>query len=227
MNAHSALIEFLRLKLKRKTALFATLVAVFGSVSGSVSGSVLGAMMTAGCGKKAEEGPSSNAAASASSALDASAGVASGAGTPPPPAAPNGANNPSVDPMATMFGTMETELKNRPSIHPSVDDGFAAFAKAGVPISAPKQSLGTTYKASYCSHGLTDTKDLSVLLCEYPDEAQATAGLAESKKLFIGLKSRQTWSHKSLVMATIFQEPKLIASAITKQKKVLATFYAL
>jgi hypothetical protein len=129
--------------------------------------------------------------------------------------------------MATMFGTMETELKNRPGIHPSVDDGFAAFAKAGVPISAPKQSLGTTYKASYCSHGLTDTKDLSVLLCEYPDEAQATAGLAESKKLFVGLKARQTWSHKSLVMATIFQEPKLIASAMTKQKQVLATFNAL
>jgi len=29
------------------------------------------------------------------------------------------------------------------------------------------------------------------------------------------------------VMATIFQEPKLIVSAITKQKKVLATFNAL
>jgi hypothetical protein len=129
--------------------------------------------------------------------------------------------------MATMFGTMATELKNRPDVHPSVDDGFAAFAEAGVPISAPKQSLATTYRAAYCSHGLTNVQDLSVLLCEYPDEARAKAGLAESKKLFPGLDARQTWSHKSLMMATIFQDPKLVASARPKQKKILATFNAL
>jgi hypothetical protein len=215
MSSHSASARFLRLKLKRRTASFAMLVASSSTV------------MTA-CGKKrAEEEAAPTTTTTSASSSAASATVASGTATPPPPAAPNGANNPSADPMATMFGTMATELKNRPGIHPSVDDGFAAFAKAGVPISAPKQSLGTTYKASYCSHGLTDTQDLSVLLCEYPDDARATAGLAESKKLFPGLNARQTWSHKSLVMATIFQDPKLVASAMPKQKKILATFNTL
>jgi hypothetical protein len=146
---------------------------------------------------------------------------------PPPPAAPNGANVPSGDPMATLIGTMATELKSRPGVHPSVDDGFAAFAKAGVPIIEPKQSLGTTYKASYCSHGLTTAKDLSVLLCEYPDEARAAAGFAESKKLFTALSTRQTMSRKTLLLATIFQLPDHSASATAAQKTVVATFNAL
>jgi hypothetical protein len=201
-------------ELKRTTASLAMLIAS-------------SAVVWMGCDKKsATDTLASDATASAPSS-SFSASVASGTPIPSPPPAANGANNPSTDPMATMFGTMATELKNRPDVHPSVDDGFAAFAKAGVPINAPKQSLGTTYKASYCSHGLTDAKDLSVLLCEYPNEAQAAAGLAESKKLFPGLASRQTWSHKSLLMATIFQDPKLIASATPKQRKVLATFNAL
>jgi hypothetical protein len=126
-----------------------------------------------------------------------------------------------------MFGTMAAELKNRPPVHPSVDDGFAAFAKAGVPINAPKQSLAMTYKAAYCSHGVTDAKDLSVLLCEYANEEQAKLGLAESKKVFPGLSVRQTWAHKSLIMVTILQDPKLVASATAKQHQVLATFNAL
>jgi hypothetical protein len=200
-------------ELKRRVLLFA---AVIASSSGAVTA----------CDKKvAEDVPAPIAVAPA--APSGSAPVASGQPTPPAPPAPNGANNPSVDPMATMFGTMATELKNRPAVHPSVDDGFAAFANAGVPIGAPKQSLGTTYKAAYCSHGVTEAKDLSVLLCEYSDEAQAKLGLAESKKVFPGLGARQTWAHKSLLMVTILQDPKLVASATAKQQKVLATFNAL
>jgi len=203
----------LRRGLKRRATSFALLAAT------SVG------TMTACTKKAAEDVPVPSEAAPVPSG--SSAEGPSGTPTPAPPPAANGANNPSTDPMATMFGTMATELKNRPNVHPSVDDGFAAFAKVGVSIPAPKQSLGTTYKASYCSHGLTDAKDMSVLLCEYPDETHAMAGLVESKKLFPGLAARQTWSHKSLLMVTIFQDPKLIASATPKRQNVLAAFNAL
>jgi hypothetical protein len=129
--------------------------------------------------------------------------------------------------MAAMFGTMAVELKNRPNVHPSVDDGFAALAKAGVVVKEPKQSIGKTYKAAYCAHGVTDAKDLSILLCEYADEAHAAVGLAESKTLFPTMTSRQTWSHKSLVIVTMFQEPTLSPAASAEQKKALATLNGL
>lgn len=129
--------------------------------------------------------------------------------------------------MATMFGTMALELKNRPKIHPSVDDGFAAFAAAGVAVKEPKQSMAGTYKASYCSHGLTSSKDLSVLLCEYADEAHAAAGLAESKKLFMSLSTRQSLGHKSLLLVTIFQDQDHAAATTAEQKKVVAAFTSL
>jgi hypothetical protein len=129
--------------------------------------------------------------------------------------------------MATMFGMMATEAKNRPAIHPSVDDAFAALAKAGVRVVDPQQSMGSTYKAAYCSHGLIESKDMSVLLCEYADEAKAAAGLAESKRLFPGLASRETLSHKSLLLVTIFQDAQHPASTSAAQKKVVATFNAL
>ncbi len=129
--------------------------------------------------------------------------------------------------MATMFGNMAKEAANRPAVHPSVDDGFAALAKAGVGVKDPKQSIGSTYKASYCSHGLIATKDLSVLLCEYVDAEHAAAGLAESKKLFAGLVTRETMANKTLMLVTIFQDEKHPASTTAAQQKVVSTFKAL
>jgi len=188
-------------------------------------------ILVAGCddnsNKKADENPATPA--TSSSATNAASPSAKPTGQPIPaaPPAPNGANNPSVDPMATMFGTMATEAKNRPNVHPSADDAFAALDKAGVGVKEPKQSVGKTYKAAYCSHGLTPSKDLSVLLCEYPDAAAAAAGLAESKKLFVGLVTRETMANKTLLLVTIFQDEKHPASTTAAQQKVVSTFKAL
>jgi len=129
--------------------------------------------------------------------------------------------------MATLFGRMGDELKNRPNVHPNVDEGFAALAKAGVAIPKPAQSLATTYKASYCSHGVTDAKDLSILLCEYPDAARASAALADAKKLFPGMTTRQTVGRKTLLMATTFQDHPPKPATVAAQQKALATFNAL
>ena len=186
-------------------------------------------ILVAGCdnNKKAAENAATPATSSSATNATSPSPVASGQAIPAAPPAPNGANNPSVDPMATMFGTMATEAKNRPNVHPSADDAFAALDKAGVGVKEPKQSVGKTYKAAYCSHGLTPSKDLSVLLCEYPDAAAAAAGLAESKKLFVGLVTRETMANKTLLLVTIFQDEKHPASTTAAQQKVVSTFKAL
>jgi hypothetical protein len=138
-----------------------------------------------------------------------------------------GSNAPSIDPMATLFGRMSDELKTRPNVHPSVDDGFAAFAKAGVAIVKPAQSLATTYKAAFCSHGVTQANDVAVLLCEYPDAAQEQAGLDEAKKIFPGMSTRHTFGRKTLLMAVTFQDHPPKASATAAEQKVVAAFNAL
>jgi hypothetical protein len=129
--------------------------------------------------------------------------------------------------MATLFGNLAGEKKGRPGVHPSVDDGFAAFARAGVLVAEPKQSLGSTYKASYCAHGLTDTRDLAVLLCEYADEAHASRGFEEAKTLFPGITTRQTLSRKTLLLVTTFQNEQHPAAASAAQKRVMEAFSAL
>ena len=129
--------------------------------------------------------------------------------------------------MASLFGGMADELKNRPALHPSADDALAAFAKAGVGVDAPTQSIGRTYKARYCVHGVTKVKDISALVCEYANEADAAVGLAESKKLFPTLKSREGYTHKSLLLVTNFQETDHLPAATAAQHKVLAAFNAL
>ena len=183
--------------------------------------------LVAGCDPKASSESAPAASASALPTVASAAPKASATGTPAPPPAPNGANSAAADPMATVFGGMADELKNRPSVHPNVDDGFAAFAKAGVVVDAPTQSFGRTYKAAFCKHGLASDKTMSVLLCEYPDEAQAALGLAESKKAFPALTTRDTYARKTLMLATIKQGEQHPDVTLAAQKKVVATFNAL
>jgi hypothetical protein len=129
--------------------------------------------------------------------------------------------------MGNLFGRMAVEAKARPAVTPNVDDAFAALAKAGYPIGGLEQSLGSTYKARYCKHGLTAKQDLSVNVCEYADPAAAAIGLAESKTVFPGIVQRQSFSHKALMMAIIQQNAKSGPETQVAQAKILATFNAL
>ncbi len=129
--------------------------------------------------------------------------------------------------MAPMFGKMSLEAKNRPGIAPTSDDAFAAFARAGVPFVEPKQSMGSTYKAAYCSHGLSASKNVSVLVCEFTDPDAAGAGLAISKQVFPALPRRKSWVHKSLMMATMPQDAASPPAALAEIDKIVAAFNAL
>ena len=63
--------------------------------------------------------------------------------------------------MSAIFGGMILEAKHRPPVTPNVDDAFAAFGKASLPVTDLQQSVGATYKAAYCKHGLTAAKDVA------------------------------------------------------------------
>ena len=129
--------------------------------------------------------------------------------------------------MATLFGRMALEKKNRPDVHPNVDDAFAALAKAGATVPKPAQSMARTYAASYCLHGVDVSGDLSILLCEYPDEAAAVLGLAESKKIMANVETRTSYVHKSLLMVTMLLNAEHLKPASAIQNKALAAFNAL
>lgn len=183
--------------------------------------------LATGCDKK-DAAPGTPASATPPPApSSAAAPTPSATPLPVPPAAPNGANAPASDPVATLFGRMAEELKNRPPVHPSVDEGFAAFTKAGVTVPKTEQSLGTTYKAAFCEHGLTTAGDMAILLCEYADEAHAKSGLAEAGKLFLALEGRHSWTRKTLLMTITFQDHPAKPQALEEEKKVLAAFNAL
>jgi hypothetical protein len=145
----------------------------------------------------------------------------------PPPPPPIGKNLPAAEPTPTLFGRMEDELKHRPDVHPSVDDAFLALAKRGVPITDPQQSLATTYKAAFCRHGVTGTREMSVLLCEYADEAHTAVGLAESNTLFPALTTRHSYARKTLLMVTTLLAKSVTSEAREAEKTVVATFDAL
>jgi hypothetical protein len=156
----------------------------------------------------------------ASASAPAVAAHPSAAPTPAPSAVPG-------DPAMSLFGRMGIEAKNRPGVHPSVDDAFTALTAAGAVIPSPQQSLASTYKASYCKHGPTADHELSILVCEYPTAELMAPGLAEAKKLFPGMTARESFGHKTLLMVTTFLTDKTPPAVRDAQKKAVAAFNAL
>ncbi len=169
-----------------------------------------------GCGAKGDQAPRP-AASAAASAPTASPGGSANAH----PAASASAESPPL------FGRMALEAKNRPQVTPNVDDAFAAFSKAGVTVGDLEQSLGQTYKAGYCKHGLTAEKDVAVLVCEYQTPELAAAGLLVAQATFPGITRRHSYMHKSLLLAIMPQDPASPPDAVAKATKVVAAFNAL
>src|SRR5215472_9638305 len=63
-------------------------------------------------------------------------------------------------PDRTLFGMLGAEAAARPKLSPGADDVYAALDKAGYAVGDRRQSLGRTYKASYCAGGYT--KDMAL-----------------------------------------------------------------
>ena len=177
------------------------------------------------CDKKAEE-----AAPVASASASAVAHVAPQGPSRPTPSASTSAgavSNGGMGDVGAVFGQLPIEAAHRPAITPNADQAFAALEKAGFPIVERQQSLGSTYKAAYCSHGLTSTKDVAVLICEYADPAATAIGLTTSNAMLATMTRRKSWAHKSLVMATMPQDPASPPAALAQIAKLVAVFNGL
>lgn len=122
---------------------------------------------------------------------------------------------------------MDRERSSRPGVHPSVDDAFAAFKTAGVDVELPKQSTGSDYAASYCAGAHASGTDLMVIVCEYPDEARAAAGLGLARQREPALGSRNLAQHRSLLIRVMDREVYRTAGTKEAWAKLMATFEAL
>jgi hypothetical protein len=188
------------------TACLAGLVAVTLAVTGCTKGN-------------AQEAAALEAATTASGASAAAAAA---------PAAPKAI--PSVDPNApspgdSLFSRLGHEAASRPKIKPNADDVYAALDKAGVGVPTRKQSLGSTYHATYCTGGYNADASLAVDVCEYADEAAGKAGYDYSKTLFPGMTSRTVVANKATVLVVIDQ--KSDAATVALRKKVVSAYQAL
>jgi len=197
-------------------------------VAGAVALSCLSlAAGCSGCEKKPEPVAEPVASASAAAAPGASANASANPRALRAQAAASAQPAFGTGDMSSLFGNMGVEAKNRPAITPNADQALAAFATAKLAVIDAQQSLGTTYKAAYCKHGLTPAKDVAVLVCEYPDPAAAEVGLAASNKMFATMPRRKSWAHKSLMMALMPQDPKSPPAALAEIDKLAAAFNAL
>ncbi len=122
------------------------------------------------------------------------------------------------------MGAIVREGQNRPTAKPNADDVFAAMVKAGVAVGERKQSLGSTYKAAYCTGGYTTDGALALSVCEYASEAEATAGRDFAATLFPNLTTRSVRAHKTNTLTVI--EQKTDADAKAAEKKAFDAFNA-
>ncbi len=172
------------------------------------------------CSKKTQEAdpPDVGAPAPSASAAAAAPSAAPSAPEPPDPFA-------TSKPDDTLFGVIAEEGQHRPTIKPNADDVFAALSKAGIKISNLKPSLGRTYKAAYCTGGPTDDMGIAVIVCEYPDDKAAGAGLEAAKKTFPTMTNRTEYTHKSTMLIAVNRKGD--AAGDERVKKVVAVYNTL
>jgi len=111
---------------------------------------------------------------------------------------------------------------------PSAADAFRAFARAGLLVATPEPAAITEdYAASACSGAHASGQDLMVIVCEYPDEARAAAGLEAAKRREPGLGDRNLQRRGRLVVRIMDREVHERASTKEAWAALLATFSAL
>jgi len=110
------------------------------------------------------------------------------------------------------------EAQNRKPGNPSVEQVFALCEKLGAPVPTKTQSIGKTYRASYCVGGFTTDKTVTINVCEYPSEAAATQGVTVSTSKFPTLVDRrQVIAHKGTTLTLFEAEPSAKTKALVKK----------
>ncbi|HEX3769418.1 MAG TPA: hypothetical protein VHV30_01075 [Polyangiaceae bacterium] len=174
----------------------------------------------AGCSKPSPDSTAASAVPTSSASLSAGA-------TSAPPASGAAASSIEAPPVALdgLVARLAREAANRPKVKPTADDVFAAFEGAGANLPRKQQSLGDTYKAAYCLGGYTADNALALSVCEYGDEAAASAGRDYSKQVFPRMATRDVWAHKADTLTIVQIKPDDATTAL--KKKLAAAFVAL
>ena len=120
-----------------------------------------------------------------------------------------------------MVNKLAQEAQHRPKAGVLAEQVFDALDKVGVVIQQRTQYFGSIIQASFCAGGKTAT-ELSLSVCEYPDEKSAEAGLASMNKHFNFAEVTRA-VHKAAVITVNdpgHKEPDVV-------KKTIDTFLAL
>ncbi len=117
------------------------------------------------------------------------------------------------------------EAQKRPSGTVRVEDATAAFRKAGFDVKEEKQHLASIYQALYCVGAKAKGEEISFSVCEYADEAGATAGKALNDKSFAAIDNRTTYRNGGTTLTIL--ESKKTPPNDAAVKKLVDTFAAL
>ncbi len=157
--------------------------------------------------------PSASAPAPAPSATVATPEGDGGVG-PVDPSTPVGALN--------LTERFAREAQSRPTGIVRAEDVFEAFKAAGATFEAPKQHLGSFFKASYCVGAKNPDTAFVIDLCEYPDAKAAKEGKAMSLKSLAAITGRQLYVNGGTMLTLRLgkETPENLALA----KKLAAVF---
>src|ERR1019366_1982841 len=165
---------------------------------------------------------SSAPASSPSSHPPASSAAATGSA--PSSEAPASSFEAPAVPLDGLIGRLAREARYLPKVQPTAEEVLATLEKAGESVPTRQQSLGDTYKASYCLGGYTLDGAFALSACEYADAAAATAGRDLSKTILSHVTVRDVWSHKAGTLAIVQLKDDDATTAL--KKKLVAAFLA-
>lgn len=102
-------------------------------------------------------------------------------------------------------GSLDDQLKAEAAARtpgsPSLEKLIAVAMPQGVKLTATRQVFGRKHLATYCASG--ETTGIVVIVCEYPDDAQAKRGEVESNVMFDQMNGHSSKVHKNAVLHVI------------------------
>jgi hypothetical protein len=142
-----------------------------------------------------------------------------------PEPAPVPAGAPSALGRMSLMDRLVHEARSRPTARPRPEAVAAALAVRGLPLERWKQVLASPIGARFCMAGQT-AAGLVVAVCEFGDEAEATAGLSFSHKTFDPIIPNRALVRRGPTVLTI-TTPAGAASASAQAGRVAEIFAAL
>lgn len=120
---------------------------------------------------------------------------------------------------------VERESRPGPTVHPTAEEVFAAFDKAGIKLEPPKQHMASEYNARFCVGAKSPDENVGLSVCEYANESDATAGQALSVKILKQIANRNVYRDKNTTLAIVEVVKNADNDALVK--KLISTFQAL